>query len=253
MHPCAPDPAISESALVVAVPAADDGWPRTPDRIIYDKGPSLASKLIKRSEDLLDYCLDLRRFLEPGETIIGATSSLRPVTIPVLAMPLVEYGPHTVIVWLDGGSHGQSYQITVNVRTSGGRHKLFRFFIATRGDAAIHTLAADPPGGGAVCAGLGPQLVPSVHSLTLADTEVGEISEPVAITIVNTGSAKAVITGIIASDDYRVSSDTGGVVEPGESFTIWVRFAPTAAGTTGGYIVVAGVTMLEIMLLAQAL
>lgn len=220
--------------------------------MVYDKGPHMASRLHKRAEDLLDYCIDLRPFLEPGETVQSASATLGPLTTPMLSIARLEYGPRTVIVWLDGGKNASSYQISVFLQTSGGRQKLFRFFVRVRGDAAIHSAAPEDLGPANVCAGVGPHLVPSLANVAFPPTVVGAVSEPIAVLITNGGTAPATVTSIVASDDFTIQSDTGGVVAPGESFTLWVRFSPAQAGTTGGYVMISGTAPVDIVLLAQA-
>lgn len=252
VHPCEPAHDSSESAPVFAVPAAGDGWPLTPERMVYDKGPHMASRLHKRAEDLLDYCIDLRPFLEPGETVESASATVGPLSSPLLSIALLEFGPRAVIVWLDGGKNAVSYQISVFIQTSGGRQKLFRFFVRVRGDAAIHSATPGDPGPANVCAGIGPQLVASLTSLTFPPTPVGALSAPIAVTITNVGNVAATIASIVPSDDFTIASDTTGTVAPGESFPLWVRFAPTQVGATGGYVVVDGDDLVEIVLLAQA-
>jgi len=251
VHPCGPAQGSSESEPIYATPAAGNGWPLTPERMIYDKGPHMASKLYKRAEDLLDYCIDLRGFLEPGETVASASATFAPLTAPALALPLLESGPSNVIVWLDGGKNAQSYQISVFVTTSGGRQKLFRFFVRVRGDAAIHTVAPTEGAPANVCAGVGPNLILSTYNVTFPNTPAGQSSEPIAVTVTNAGSERATISAIVVSDEFSYTSDTGGTVPGGESFTLWVAFHPTGAGTVGGYVAINGNSPVDLVLLAQ--
>ncbi|WP_422932560.1 hypothetical protein [Sphingobium cupriresistens] len=212
----------------------------------------MASRLHKRAEDLLDYCIDLRPFLEPGETVESASATLRPLTIPSLSIPRLEFGRTNVIVWLDGGKNAQSYQISTFITTSGGRQKLFRFFVSTRGDAAIHTVVPSVPGPANVCAGVGPHLVLSTPQIQFPATPIGNVSAPIAVTVTNKGSNKANISSILVSDDFSFTSDGAGTLEPGEGFQLSVRFHATVAGTVGGYIVLTGNSSTDLILLAQA-
>lgn len=253
MPPCGPAPGSSESEPVFATPSATDGWPLTPERMIYDKGPHMASRLHKRAEDLLDYCIDLRAFLEPGETVASASAVYGPLTTPALAVPRVEFAPRNVVVWVDGGKNAQSYQVSVFITTSGGREKLFRFFISVRGDAATHLIEQGADGPANVCAGLLPQLSLSADHVTFPATAVGEVSAPIDIVVTNVGAEKAVITGMVASAHFSYASDSGGTLEGGESFNLALTFHPDAPGEVGGYILIDGNAPAAIVLIAQAL
>ncbi len=252
MHPCDPNPATSESAGVVGVPLTGAAYPRSSERKIFDKGPHIAARLHKRGEDVLDYAIDLCRFLRPGETVTAATAWTGPVTEPEMAVTRVEFAPSIVLVWLAGGRNGTSYQVNVFVETSEAREKLYRFFVTVRGDAAVHTLLTEtnPVGVGA---GVPPQLSLSLPELEFPPTQVGESSAPIAVTVTNIGGERATISAFVASEGFSTTSDTGGTLQPGESFTLWVTFTPTVPGTTGGYITIEGNVTVDLILLAQAI
>lgn len=252
MHPCDPNPATSESAAVIGIPLSGAAYPRSSERKIFDKGPHIAARLHKRGGDVLDYAIDLCRFLRPGETVTAATAWTSPVTAPEMAVTRVEFASSIVVVWLAGGRNGTSYQVNVFVETSEGRDKSYRFFITVRGDAAIHSLLADADPIG-VGAGVPPQLALSLPELEFPPTQVGESSAPIAVTVTNIGGGRATISAFIASEGFSTTSDTGGTLQPGDSFTLWVTFTPSEPGTIGGYITIEGNATADLILLAQAI
>ena len=120
-------------------------------------------------------------------------------------------------------------------------------------DAALHTVAPQPGAPALVCAGIGPILTLSVPQIDFPPTPVGQTSAPIAVTVTNVGTEKASVSSIVASDDFSASSDCGGALEPGESFTLRVTFTPGAPGTIGGYVAIDGDSSVALVMLAQAL
>ena len=251
MHQCGHEQATSESAPVVGV-VQSVAIAIDPCRRILDKGPHMATRLHKRGADHLDYAIDLRRWLEDGETVVGAVATLRPATTPELGITRVEFTAVAVFVWLDGGKNGKSYRVSVMIRTSKGRERMFRFFMSVQGSATQHMLEPQS-GSGAVCAGLAPLLHLSSTHLDFPDTLVGEVSPPIAVLVSNIGALSATIAAITVADGFTVTSDTGGTLEPGESVPLWVRFAPDDPGITGGYVVIDGNATAELTLLGEGL
>lgn len=234
------------------MPFEGDAFPIAGERRIFDKGPHMAVRLHKRGRDELDYGIDLRRFLRPGEVISAATAWFEPVNTPVLSISSVDFTAGAVRVWIAGGADAQSYAISVLIQTSEGREKLFRFFLSVRGDSPTHMLEGigEPIG---VCAGMHPQLVVDPPEISFPDTLVGETSEPIAVTVSNIGALRATVDAIEASAGFTVTANTVGTLEQGEYFTLWVRFAPSAAGTIGGYVTIDGNAPVALIMLAQAI
>jgi hypothetical protein len=78
----------------------------------------------------------------------------------------------------------------------------------------------------------------SRFSLTFPDEGVGGTSQPLGVTVANTGSATLSITSIAASGDSAVAANNscGSSLAGGTSCTINVTFNPTAAGARNGTI-----------------
>lgn len=250
MHHCGPSPNISDSAAVVGV-GIDDAI-IAGERRIYDKGPHMAVRVHKRGRDLLDYGIDLRRFLQPGETVTAATAWLGPITSPALAIHKVEFSPFAVLVWLEGGKDGESYHVSLVVETSEAREKLFSWRVSVRGDAPTHIIECDG-GGVSVGAGMAPELELDPPHIIFPATLVGQSSQPVDVTVTNVSAQRVTITSINPSAGFSMTSTTGGALDPGESFTLSITFSPSAAGALGGYVSIGGNAPTSVTLAAQGL
>jgi len=222
------------SAPVIATPAVGHVWPPA-ERKIFDKGPSVASRVEKPGDVTRDYWLDLSSFLDEGEVITGASAILSPVTTPELAITRLEYRSSSVIMWLSGGMDGQTYDVDVSINM-GQESKVFRFAVRTAGDATVHQASVAEPVPAITCAGLGPLLTASIDHIAFPSTPSGDQSAPVTVTISNAGTQMAILAAIDAAAGLIVTSDTTGTVAPGESFTLFAVFAPTQAGVIGGFV-----------------
>lgn len=235
MPPSEPAPVFSDP--VIAVAATGHAWPPA-DRKIFDKGADIRSRIEKPGDVEHDYWIDLTSFIDEGDVITGASAVISPVTVPELAITRLEYRPSSVIMWLTGGKDGEAYGVELDVQTADGEARRFRFFVRTIGDATIYEAAVPSPGPAAVCAGIGPVLVASVDHIDFPQTQHGQQSQPVTVTIVNNGDAPAYLNAINAPAFLAVSSNTSGIVEPGESFDIQVAFAPASPGSYGGFVAI---------------
>lgn len=251
MPPSEPAPVFSDP--VIAVAATGHVWPPA-DRKIFDKGPTIRSRIEKPGDVEHDYWIDLTRFIDEGDVITGASAVISPVTTPVMAITRLEYRPSSIIMWLTGGKDGEVYGVELDVLTADGEARTFRFFVRAIGDATIYEAAVPSPGPAAVCAGIGPVLVASVDHIAFPSTPSGDQSAPVAVTISNTGTQMAILAAIDAADGLIVTSDTTGTVAPGESFTLFAVFAPTHAGVIGGFVsIVSNGPEISITTLGEAL
>ncbi|GAA0928507.1 hypothetical protein GCM10009554_10080 [Kribbella koreensis] len=80
----------------------------------------------------------------------------------------------------------------------------------------------------------GPILNPNPSSLSFPDTLVGSSSSTQAVTVTNSGTASASVSGVAATGDFSQTNNCG-TVAVGASCTVTVTFRPTASGTrTGG-------------------
>ena len=74
----------------------------------------------------LDYPFPLAKWLVPGDTITNATASATPAG---LTTSVTQYDSGTPLVWVEGGTAGESYEITVVVTTAEGRTKGFNLIM----------------------------------------------------------------------------------------------------------------------------
>jgi hypothetical protein len=79
----------------------------------------------------------------------------------------------------------------------------------------------------------GPILTASPSSLTFAGTIVGATSAAQTVTVTNTGTTAATVSGVTASGDFA-QSNTCGSLAVGGSCTVTVTFKPTSSGTRTG-------------------
>ena len=80
----------------------------------------------KQPGDVLDYGVDLTKWLVTGDTVVDAVASVTPSSLSVEVTD-----EDTVIpkVWVSGGINNVVYQITLKVTTAVGRIKEFEFKI----------------------------------------------------------------------------------------------------------------------------
>jgi hypothetical protein len=94
--------------------------------------------------------------------------------------------------------------------------------------------------GTGVSAGTSVTLMPT--SLSFSSQGVGTVSSPQAVTISNTGTEVLTITSISTSGDFLQTNTCGtlhNILNPGQSCTASVTFAPTASGARSGSLSIA--------------
>ena len=79
---------------------------------------------VKQPADILDYGVDLTKWLVTGDTVNGATATVAPSGLTIAVTQETTSEPK---VWVSGGLTGTEYQITLTVVTTGGRTKEFEF------------------------------------------------------------------------------------------------------------------------------
>ncbi|WP_433306461.1 choice-of-anchor D domain-containing protein [Actinoplanes sp. CA-030573] len=84
----------------------------------------------------------------------------------------------------------------------------------------------------------GPILSASPSSLSFAGTIVGGTSASQTVTVTNSGTTAATVSGVTASGDFA-QTNTCGSLAVGASCTVTVTFRPTAAGTRTGSVSIA--------------
>lgn len=241
------------SKAVVGSPIAEDSMPFRYERRVHDRGLFMVEALRKRSEDVLDYHLDFTHWLESGETVESARAWVEPMGAPTpgdLFVFKVQFGDSGALVWLANGADGGRALVYVRVGTSGGRFKLVRFAIFTRGvptdlvffsgDATV-TVGGNPTGDP-------PPVDPTVTrilaadplSLTFAAIDIGDVSAPQELTLSNTGNTALAVSSLVLTGDFEVSDAAGALIgtpfsiPPAAATVIKVVFGPTAVGARTG-------------------
>ena len=87
----------------------------------------------------------------------------------------------------------------------------------------------------------GPTDTLSTTSLTFASTSVGQVSSAQAMTVTNAGDLPLSVSSITASANFQQSSNCLTGVAAGTQCSIWVAFAPTAAGALSGTLTIVDV------------
>ena len=83
----------------------------------------------------------------------------------------------------------------------------------------------------------GPVLNAAPASLSFAGTDVGSSSAAQAVTVTNSGTAAATVSGVTATGDFSQTNNCSSVAT-GSSCTVNVTFKPTASGTRTGTLTV---------------
>lgn len=215
MPPSAPALVLSREVVIgTAVPASD--LPRRKYRRIFDMGASLTVGTQKRTDENLDYFIDMRRFLEPGDTIVGCRAT---TSAPYdLFITRLEYAPTGVVVWLGGGHDAGRYLVEVAATTEDGRQKVFNFQLITRGDD-----------------------IPLVYPLAIhfPTTLLGWSSTTRNVRIINNSSDRLRIFDIMVQGDFVVDEhNCGDWLAPGEECVAKVFFWPKDNGVRRGALIV---------------
>jgi hypothetical protein len=209
----APVPDFSNAAFVIGSEIAPDHFPVRKERRLFDRGPHLASLIHKRGEDVLDWAIDLTRWLEPGETVTGARAACLPRDLKVVQ---VEFAPTGLVLWLADGNDGVRHEVQAYVTTSRGKRKLVRFYVITRSSIVFGTgllirllvedLVVTLPGSGTPEGpDVGPVVSFSLLQVVFPNLPVGSQSN-MTVTLTNTGDTDLIITGITVAGDFALVS-----------------------------------------------
>ncbi|MBB5873403.1 hypothetical protein F4553_006837 [Allocatelliglobosispora scoriae] len=109
--------------------------------------------------------------------------------------------------------------ITGNTGWPAGQISEFAVFPGTGGGTA--TLAASP------------------SSIAFGNQAVGTTGAPQTVTVTNTGTVSAAVSGITVSGAFLQTTTCGSAIAAGASCTVSARFAPTATGPASGSLTVA--------------
>lgn len=78
----------------------------------------------------LDYDLDYTDWLTTGDNVSSATAAVTPAD--ELAATLVQINDPRVKVWLEGGTDGTTYKVSVTMTTADGRVKQDEFKVRVK-------------------------------------------------------------------------------------------------------------------------
>lgn len=245
---CAPPGFNVISVIGVAIDAS--ALPAFSDRRVQDRGHLMQSVLRKRSEDLLDYFVDLSQWLQPGEIVSSARAWAipdycipedegRPAILPPRAGDLIITNVHFAdtgaLVWCANGIDLGMYRVFCRITTSQGRTKLFRFKLATRGVPG-NVIAST--GSTTVNVGVIPATPTGILAVAPSGVNMGASTVAVSaatqqVTIGNTGNASFSISGLSISStsgDFTQTSTPPANLAPGASFTVALDFTPSKTG-----------------------
>lgn len=235
---------------VIGTPMTESDVPFRFLRRVSMRGLFLLDTLFKRSEEVLDYQIDLSHWLESDETIEAARAWCVPDGPPTDADAFVlraQFSQTCVLVWMANGVDGGRAIAHCRIVTSKGRSILVRFMIRTRGvpgtlvlfgsgdDVTVGVVQPDPPvppdPPNPTTAGV---LSASATTLDFAETSVGTPAAGKTILLSNTGAASLVITSINITGDFAFTMSGAATIAPGDTATITIVFTPTAIGSRTG-------------------
>lgn len=204
------------------------------ERRFYDRGTR--QRLTKHSEDVLDYYVDLTAWMEPDEVVSACRAWCAPDD---LIISYLEYSDDALLVWLAAGGDCKRHTVTCQVTTSAGRQKLCEFVISTHGTAPELPYVSASSAGVVVgmrsvpdnINGIKPQ---AADRLSFPVTYTGRRSGAQLVAITNGTMETLTISNIAVSGEFTQVNDSTGVILPGASVTVHVRFTPAEEGTRTG-------------------
>lgn len=209
-------------------------------RIRYDGTGCCSVQLFqKTANELLDYYVDMMRWLEPNEQIIGATAWCEPNSLLITRL---EYASSGVVAWLYGGGDKIRQTVKIQIFTSSGRIKEVDFIVQTTGTAdSIPVVEVD---GTQVYIGYNTETpipadiepvlkaYPSTLSFDTLIASVGQTSK--TLNIKNEGNTTAFIRQIVMQDDFLQSNAGIARIEPGQAIQINITYKPMTVGDHNG-------------------
>lgn len=214
----------------------DSQLPRDYDRriLVNSNGCCTVPYLSKRAEEVLDYFIDMMKWLEPNEEVIGIAAWTRPDT---LVTTRVEYASTGAVIWLAGGGDDVRQTVYAQISTSLGKIKLVEFILHTCGIAGALTIITGE--GGTVYVG-DDDIDPNVDYAPIIKAYPAELSFPVTgsisgqssktIILKNDGNADGFIRRIDVDGPF--SQRNAGVqrIVPGEFVQLTVMYKPQSIG-----------------------
>lgn len=226
-----------------ATPIPDSQLPLDNDRriIVDSTGCCSIAYFDKRSEELLDYFIDMMKWLEPNEVIIGAAAWCEPGT---LFNTRLEYASTGVVAWLAGGADNVRHTVNVQISTSLGKIKLVQFVLQTYGVASelaivtavgdtVTIIGTEQPGPDVDYT---PEFKAYPASVEFPTTGAVTGQSSRTIVLKNEGNAPGYIRRIEMEGPFTQSNSGIQKVEPGEFVQITITYRPQAIGSHTGAI-----------------
>ncbi|HEX6737123.1 MAG TPA: choice-of-anchor D domain-containing protein, partial [Vicinamibacteria bacterium] len=197
--------------------------------------------------------IDLANSAGEGPSSSGVYTGGLPPTVPALNMIPAGVNVHTADVFFahftyDGNTlawtltntaTGKSFSASalVDIPAEVGAATAFVGFTASTGGGA-NTATQDILGWTFQTPGVvAPFVSLSPRSLAFGSVEAGAASAPQAVTVTNNGPGPLTLGGIATEGDFTQSNDCGASLAEGASCTVSLSFAPAAAGTRQGLLV----------------
>lgn len=209
-------------------------------RIRYDGTGCCSVQLFsKTANELLDYYVDMMRWLEPNEQIIGAAAWCEPNSLLITRL---EYASSGVVAWLYGGGDKIRQTVKIQIFTSTGRIKEVDFIVQTTGVAnlipvvniedeqvyigynTVTPIPVDPE----------PKLraYPNTYDFGVITASVAQISH--TINVKNDGNATAYVHQISMQGDFKQTNTGFLTIAPGQTVQLNITFKPLSVAEHTG-------------------
>lgn len=233
------NPAISDLETVGSRIEEKD-VPITRARRLFDYGAHMAEHIVKRSEDWLDWRLDLMRWLEPDEAITGVVATALPSD---LIIPEIGFTDTDVVLWMAGGKDHMRHTVRLTVTTSWDKIKIFRFVVLTTGQEPLFIFVSVETDGAQIgriaipetgTDPIGPLIVADPAVINFGTVELGTQSAPLTLTLANRGDINAPVRALKVTGDFAFTSEPLLLLRPGTSFPVHLTFSPATEGVRTG-------------------
>ena len=210
---------------------------RSDRTIVYREGCNIPYEF-KRSEDLLDYVVDMMKWLEAGEDIVsvlGWTDS------DSLRITSIQFSATAVLAYVIGGEDDARQTVSLSIATSFGKVKLVQFAVHTKGVAVAYPIITALGDGVTVSTTIvplpepepAPKLRFTPSSIGFHVTEIGNSSSK-TVAIKNVGTAAAYIRAITINAPFSQRNNGEINLEPGETLNMTLTFTPQVVGIQSG-------------------
>lgn len=210
---------------------------RSDRTIVYREGCSIPYEF-KRSEDLLDYVVDMMKWLEAGEDIVsvlGWTDS------DSLRITSIQFSATAVLAYVIGGEDDARQTVSLSIATSLGKVKLVQFAVHTKGVAVAYPIVTALGDDVTVSTTIvplpepepAPKLKFTPSSIGFPETEIGSSSSK-TVAIKNVGTAAAYIRAITINAPFSQRNNGEINLEPGETLNMTLTFTPQVVGIQSG-------------------